>query len=96
MHIRVHTLFFLCYGTHVVTPNMHLHGHMKDVVLDYGPVQEFWLFSFERYNGILGKQPSNNREIESQLMQRFLRDNASLSIQMSLGMIFLWLLKLFV
>ena len=68
------------YGTHVVTPNMYLHGHMKDVVLDYGPVQEFWLFSFERYNGILGKQPSNNREIESQLMQRFLRDNASLSL----------------
>jgi len=62
------------YGTNVVTPNMHLHGHLKDVLLDYGPIQEFWLFSFERYNGILGKQPTNNREIESQLMQRFLRD----------------------
>lgn len=40
-------------------------------------MQEFWLFSFERYIGILGKQPTNNRDIESQLMERFLRENAS-------------------
>ena len=60
-----------------MTPNMHLHGHLKDVFLDYGPAQEFWLFSFERYNGMLGKMPTNNRSIESQLMQRFLRDNYS-------------------
>ena len=26
------------YGTDVVTPNMHLHGHLKDVLLDYGRV----------------------------------------------------------
>ena len=52
-----------------------LHGHLKDVILDFGPMQEFWLFSFERYNGVLGKQPSNNRSIEPQLMHRFLRDN---------------------
>lgn len=32
---------------------MHLHGHLKDVILDYGPVQEFWCFPFERYNMIL-------------------------------------------
>lgn len=63
------------YGVHVITPNMHLHGHLKEVVLDYGPMQEFWLFSFERYNGVLGKQPNNNRAIELQLMNRFLRDN---------------------
>ena len=60
------------YGNSVVTPNMHLHGHLKDAFLDYGPAQEIWLFSFERYNG---KMPTNNRSIESQLMQRFLRDN---------------------
>ena len=48
-------------------------------MLDYGPVQEFWLFSFERYNGILGKQPTNNRVIESQLIERFLRDNVAYS-----------------
>ena len=63
----------LLYRKDAITPNMHLHGHLKDVILDYGPVQEFWLFSFERYNGILGKQPT---DIESQLMERFLRENA--------------------
>ena len=49
------------HGKEAVSPNMHMHGHLKEVVLDYGPVQEFWLFSFERYNGILSKQPTNNR-----------------------------------
>lgn len=63
------------YGTDAISPNMHMHGHLKEVIEDFGPVQEFWLFSFERYNGILGKQPTNNREIESQLMKRFLNDN---------------------
>jgi len=63
------------YTKEAITPNMHMHGHLKEVILDYGPIQEFWLFSFERYNGILGKQPSNNRLIEPQLMSRFLNDN---------------------
>ena len=67
------------YGEQAITPNMHMHGHLKNDLLDYGPMHEFWLFSFERYNGILGKQPSNNRAIEPQLMQRFLRDNVASS-----------------
>ena len=53
-----------------------MHGHLKEVLLDFGPVQEFGLFSFERYNGLLGKQPTNNRSIETQLMCRFLSDTA--------------------
>ena len=67
------------HGSSAITPNMHLHGHLNEVILDYGPVQEFWAFSFERYNGILGKQPNNNRVIEPQLMNCFLRDTAALS-----------------
>lgn len=67
------------YGESVITPNMHLHCHLKQVIKDYGPIQEVWLFSFERYNGILGKQPNNNRAIEPQLMNRFLRDNIASS-----------------
>ena len=34
------------YGKHCVTPNMHLHTHLVDCILDYGPVYSFWLFSF--------------------------------------------------
>lgn len=69
------------YGQSSVTPNMHMHGHLKDSILDFGPIQEFWLFSFERYNGILGNQPNNNRVIEPQLMRRFLRDNFAMSFK---------------
>lgn len=44
---------------------------------DYGPVQEF---CFKQYNGILGNQPSNNKSIEPQLMQRFLNDSMTKSL----------------
>ena len=69
------------YGEAAVTPNMHMHAHLKEVFLDYGPAYEFWLFSFERCNGLLGNQPNNNRLIEPQLMQRFLLDNSAYSFQ---------------
>ena len=69
------------YGNDVVTPNMHMHLHLKDTLLDYGPVYGFWLFSYERYNGILEHQPTNNRSIEIQLMRRFLQDNNAYRIQ---------------
>lgn len=59
-----------------------MHCHLKEVVLDYGPVYEFWLFAFERYNGILEHQPHNNRHIEPQLLQRFLRDNYASSLDL--------------
>ena len=40
----------------------------------------FWLFSFERYNGVLGDEPTNNRSIEIQMMNRFLKDNSHLQL----------------
>jgi len=45
-----------------------------------GPLHGFWLFSFERCNGVLGSQPHNNRSIEIQLMDQFLRDNMHLEL----------------
>ena len=71
----------ILYGKSAVTPNMHMHAHLKEDILNYGPVYEFWLFSFERYNGILGNQPTNNRLPEPQLMQRFVSDNSAYSFQ---------------
>lgn len=62
------------YGKNLITPNMHLHCHLKQCLLDYGPVHNFWLFSFERYNGILENFPSNNRSIEIHLMRRFIHE----------------------
>ena len=62
------------YGEQRVTPNMHLHCHLAQCILDFGPIYGFWLFSFERYNGILGNYPTNKREIEAQLFKRFIYD----------------------
>ena len=62
------------YGQSVITPNMHLHDHIEQCILDYGPVYNFWLFAFERYNRILESFPSNNRCVEIQFVQRFTRE----------------------
>ena len=47
------------HGPSVITPNMHMHGHLSECIKDYGPLHAFWLFSFEHYNGLLGAQPNN-------------------------------------
>lgn len=67
------------YG-HNCTPNMHMHCHLAECIRDFGPIHAFWLFSFERYNGLLGSQPTNNRSIEMQLIRRFLKDNLHLQL----------------
>lgn len=60
------------YGQKHCTINIHLHGHIKDCIRDFGPVYAFWLFSFERLNGILGSYHTNNHDISLQLMRRFM------------------------
>ena len=54
------------YGKKFVTPNMHLHCHLKECVIDCGPVHTFCCFSFERFNGV------NGRSVEVQLMRKLL------------------------
>ena len=53
-------MFEVLCGKEKCTPNMHLHGHLQDCILDYGSVYSFWCFSFERYNGIMGDYHTNN------------------------------------
>ena len=48
------------------TINIHLHGHLKDCITDFGP------FSFERLNGVLGSYHTNGHDISLQIMRRFL------------------------
>ena len=72
----------LLFGKDVITPNMHMSCHIKECILDYGPINNFWLFSFERFNGVLGKLPHNNRSIEVQMMRRFLSDTNSMRIEL--------------
>ena len=42
------------------TPNMHLHCHITECLLDYGPSCSFWLFACKRMNGFLGAVPTNH------------------------------------
>ena len=66
------------YGKEVITQNIHMHAHLRECLLDYGPPQSFWLFAFERYNGILENLPTNNRSIEIQVMRRFIENNTAM------------------
>ena len=70
------------YGPQCCTPNMHLHLHLCDCIMDYGPVYSFWCFAFERYNGMLGSYPTNSRQIEPQIMKKFIQQQQIQSIKM--------------
>lgn len=65
--------FQTLYGDMACTPNMHLHMHLKECFLNFGPAHGFWSFPFERYNGILGTFHTNNKNIEVQLLNKFIR-----------------------
>ena len=45
---------------------------MKDCLLDFGPATAFWLFAFERMNGILGSFHTSNKAVEVQLFRKFI------------------------
>ena len=59
------------FGKEYVTPNMHMHLHLKNCWKEFGPVYGFWFFSFERYIGILGSFCTNNHILSVQLMKKF-------------------------
>lgn len=64
--------FNTLYGKNSLTPNMHLAGHISDCIRDHGPVYAFWLYAFERMNGILGSFQTSNHAVTIQLMRKFL------------------------
>lgn len=45
---------------------------MKECLLDFGPATAFWLFAFERMNGILGSFHTSNKAVEVQLFRKFI------------------------
>ncbi|KAL1931078.1 hypothetical protein VTP01DRAFT_10215 [Rhizomucor pusillus] len=58
-----------------ITPNMHLHVHLLETALSFGPVYGYRLFGFERYNGLLKNIHTNQKDrFESTFMLRFLRE----------------------
>lgn len=69
-----HHLFCQVYGKWAITVNYHMGLHLPDIILDLGPPQSFWCFSYERMNGILAGTPNSNRCIEVEVANRFVRD----------------------
>ena len=69
------------YRSQYCTPNMHLHLHLNDCILDYGPVYSYWCFAFERYNGMLGSYPTNSRQIEPQIMNIYIQQRQIHGVQ---------------
>lgn len=64
--------FEVLYSKKYCTINLHLHGHLKSCILDHGPVYSFWLFAFERLNGIMESFHTNGHDVSLQLMRRFI------------------------
>ena len=63
------------YGKKHCTANMHLHMHLLECIQDFGPVYNFWCFSFERYNGILGSYHTNNKNVGLIIMRKFCKES---------------------
>ena len=59
------------YGKQACTSNMHMHCHIMQCILNYGPASAFWLYPFERYNGIMQSFVGNWMMPEMQIMKRF-------------------------
>lgn len=89
-HVKSADLFLLqfckqlqiLYGSESCTPNLHMHTHPMDCILDFGPLHSFWCYAFERYNGILGAIQTNGKAVESQLMRRFCREQQLYNLQL--------------
>ena len=74
---RAHDLFVLyankyveLFGKEKCTFNIHLHLHIKECILNFGPIYAYWCFSFERFNGILGSYHTNNHDISVQVSNK--------------------------
>ncbi len=73
--------YALLYGNNKCTLNMHMHGHIWEYIVDYGPVYRFWCFPFERFNGIMEQSSTNNHCIELTMMRRFIEGQGVQDLQ---------------
>ncbi|OAD67811.1 hypothetical protein PHYBLDRAFT_150900 [Phycomyces blakesleeanus NRRL 1555(-)] len=65
----------ILYDPDLLSPNMHLHLRLKETIVSFGPVYGYWLFSFERFNGVLKNYATNRRDgFEATYMRRYPED----------------------
>lgn len=73
--LRSYCLLALTMGIHLM-PNHHLSMHYWMIFKLFGPAYAWWLFGFERFNGLLEKVKLNghaNGEMETTLMRNWVR-----------------------
>jgi hypothetical protein len=63
------TMFEEIYGSGKISPSQHFITHITECIRDYGPSHVFWLFAFERVNGLLTRVKTNNKLIAGTLMK---------------------------
>ncbi|KAG2216479.1 hypothetical protein INT45_014039 [Circinella minor] len=67
------------YGPECITPNMHLHLHLRKTIEDFSTIYTYWLFSFERYNGFMKDAETNQKDsFELTFMKRFIEKTGAL------------------
>ncbi|KAG2209024.1 hypothetical protein INT45_008885 [Circinella minor] len=67
------------YGPECITPNMHLHLHLRETIEDFSTIYTYWLFSFERYNGFMKDAETNQKDsFELTFMKRFIEKTGAL------------------
>jgi hypothetical protein len=67
------------WGGSFIKPNHHHLMHVKQCVKDYGPAHVFWVFAFERNNGLLANFHTSYRTIELEMMKRFIQQQMILN-----------------
>ena len=70
-------LFETLHGTESCTHNMHMSLHLKECILDFGPLPAIWLFAFELFNGILEDISKSWISPEKQMFLKFLMYKSS-------------------
>lgn len=62
------------YGITIITPNFHLHLHLKDTIRDFGPIYSTWLYGMERANGDIKDVNTNFKQgLEATFMKKYLQ-----------------------
>ena len=74
------TMFQDLYGKAACVPNMHFSCHLDEYLRDHGPAYGFWLFPFERMNGLLGDTYTNKHDIAPQFMRHFMNKCTTLDL----------------
>ena len=64
-------LYAKVYGGGALKPNHHYSRHLSGFMRDYGPTCAFWLFAFERYNGIMTSFNTRASVVETSMFRQY-------------------------